>query len=45
LRLLDDFVEGFVQDQALIERSAGRIFGESDGGRSIGLRVAIHQEG
>jgi len=44
LRLLDNFVEGFIQNQALVEGSAGRILSKSDRGGGVCLRVAINEE-
>jgi hypothetical protein len=44
LGLLHNFVECFVQDQRVIERVAGGIFGKSDSGSGIGLGVAINEK-
>jgi len=41
---LNDFVERFVENQGVIERPARGVFGEPDGCRGIGLRIAVDQE-
>lgn len=45
LRLLDDFLERLVEDEAVVEGSAGRVFGKADGGGGVGLGVAVDEEG
>src|SRR5256885_373234 len=43
LRFLNDPVEGLVEDQRVIEGSAGGIFGESDSCSRIGLGIAVNE--
>jgi len=45
LGLLDDFLEGFVENEAVVESAAGRVLGKTDGGGGVGLGVAIDEEG
>ena len=45
LRFLDYLLEGFVQDQGVIDGASGRIFGESDGSSGVGLGIAIDKQG
>ena len=44
MRLLEDLVERFTQDQGVIEGSARRILCEADGGSGIGLGIAVNEE-
>jgi hypothetical protein len=45
LGFLDDSLEGLAEDKGLVESSAGRILGKSDACGSVGLGIAIDEEG
>ena len=45
MRLLDNPLERLAQNQGMIEGAARGIFSEADGGRRIGLGIAINDEG
>ena len=40
----NDAIEGLVEDERLIERATGGIFGESEGAGGISLGIAIDDE-